>query len=120
MRSTMIFLTGVMLVVLSGCSDYIIPAPECPQGETDVSFSADVQPIFDRNCTLCHPGSHPLDLSKGWAFEELSDGGYLDTDSPCSSILYDALVNKSVHSGKFSDEELLVILGWIQEGALDN
>jgi hypothetical protein len=37
-----------------------------------VSFAADVQPIFDRKCTTCHPVSYPyLDLRPGRAYDSL-------------------------------------------------
>jgi hypothetical protein len=37
-----------------------------------VSFAADVQPIFDRKCTTCHPVSYPyLDLRAGRAYDDL-------------------------------------------------
>jgi len=37
-----------------------------------VSFSRDVQPIFDRKCTACHPVSYPyLDLRRGRSYDEL-------------------------------------------------
>jgi len=37
-----------------------------------VSFRADVQPIFNRSCTACHPTSYPyLDLRPGRAYAQL-------------------------------------------------
>lgn len=111
-------MTGLMILILSGCSNYEIPAPECPQGTTGVSYSGDIQPIFNSNCISCHSGNQAPDLSDGWSHEELVDGGYVDTDFPCESSLYD--VFSGTHSGRVSDEELLLILGWIQEGAQDN
>jgi hypothetical protein len=37
-----------------------------------VSFTADVQPIFDRKCVACHPVSYPyLDLREGRSYDDL-------------------------------------------------
>ena len=37
-----------------------------------VSFDRDVQPIFDRSCTSCHPIAYPyLDLRRGRSYDDL-------------------------------------------------
>jgi hypothetical protein len=37
-----------------------------------VSYARDVQPLFDRKCTTCHPVSYPyLDLRRGRSYVEL-------------------------------------------------
>jgi len=119
MRRLLMILTGSMIVILSGCTKYEIPAAECPEDlPTNVSYSADVQPIFDANCVMCHAGGQSPDLSPGWSYDELIDGDYVDTDFPCSSPLYE--VFSGTHDGRARDEELLTILGWIDEGAKDN
>ena len=119
MRSLIVLLTGSLIWILSGCSNYEIPAPPCPDGTSGMSFSGDIQPIFSNNCLACHSGSQSPDLSPGWSYEELSEGGYIDTEFPCDSRLYLAF-SLSVHDGKITEEEQVRILGWIQEGAEDN
>lgn len=119
MRRLMILITGSLFLILSGCKGYIIPAPECPDNlPTNVSLASDVQPIFDQNCVACHGGGQVPTLISGWSYDELIDGGYVDTDFPCSSIIYEKLTGN--HAGRASDEEILTILGWIAEGAQDN
>ncbi len=119
MRRLIFVLTGALVLILSGCTKYQIPAPECPTDlPTDVSFAGDVQPIFNANCIVCHSGGQAPDLSEGWAYDELIDGGYVDTDFPCESELYQ--VFSGTHSGRATDDEVLTILGWIDEGAKDN
>jgi len=118
MRRLMMLLTGSLIVILSACTKYEIPKPPCPEDlPTGVSFASDVQPIFDANCVMCHSGGQSPDLSPGWSYDELNDGGYVDTDFPCSSHLYTKL---SEGHNSPTDEELLTILGWIDEGAEDN
>lgn len=112
-------LAGSLILILSACTKYEIPAPECPDNlPTNVSFSGDVQAIFDQNCVVCHGGGQPPDLSPGWAYDELIDGDYVDTEFPCSSLIYQVFLGS--HGGRASDDEILTILGWIDEGAKDN
>lgn len=118
MRRLIFILTGALILVLTGCSKYEIPAPECPEGTADVSFSSDIQPIFDNSCLVCHSGGQAPDLSPGWSYDELMDGEYVDIDFPCSSILYE--IFSGTHDGRVTTEEALDILGWIQEGAENN
>lgn len=119
MRRLKIILTGSLIMILSGCTKYEIPKPECPENlPANVSLSGDVQPIFDQSCVACHGGSQSPNLSPGWSYDELIDGGYVDTDFPCSSILYETLTGS--HDGRASEDEMLTILGWMDEGAEDN
>jgi hypothetical protein len=120
MKRVFLILAGMLILVLSGCSDYTIPAPECPDGTTGLSYKNDIQPIFNSNCITCHSGNQSPDLSEGWSYEELIEGGYvvIPPDNPCDSKIYQ--VFSSTHSGRASDEEVLDILGWIQDGAQDN
>ena len=64
MRRLMMLLTGSMIVILTGCTKYEIPKPECPEDlPTSVSFAGDVQPIFDQKCVSCHSGGQNPNLS---------------------------------------------------------
>lgn len=118
MRRLIILLTGALVLILSACTKYVIPTPPCPEGDMTAAFSADIQPIFDAKCITCHSGGQSPDLSEGWAYDELMDGGYVDTDFPCESVLYQ--IFSGTHDGRASEDEVLQILGWIQDGAQDN
>ncbi|MDF1575362.1 MAG: hypothetical protein P1P86_09250 [Bacteroidales bacterium] len=119
MRRLIMILTGSLILIMSGCTKYEIPAPECPEDlPTNVSYSGDVQPIFDQKCAMCHGGGQSPDLSPGWSYDELMDGGYVDAEFPCSSVIYQ--IFSGSHGGRAGDEEILTILGWIDEGARDN
>jgi len=119
MKRLMLLLTGFLIIILSACSHYEIPAPECPDGETGMSFSGDIQPIFDQRCVACHAGTQSPDLTTGWSYDELIDGGYVDVDFPCESRLHQVIYVEG-HYDNSTEEEKLKILGWIQEGAQDN
>ena len=117
MRRLLMLLTGLLIMILSGCTKSEIPKPECPENlPTGLSYATDVQAIFNQSCVVCHGGGQAPDLSDGWSYDELMDGGYVDTDFPCSSELYVKLDDG--HNAE--DEEILTILGWIDEGAEDN
>jgi hypothetical protein len=102
-------------------------AAGCGDG-AGVSFSGDVQPIFDRKCTACHPVSYPyLDLRRGRSYEQLvrvsartrpafervlpgrPELSYVLTHPPDPSL-----------ADLLTDEELDLIARWIDEGAKDN
>ena len=119
MRRYIFVLTGALLLILSACTNYQIPAPECPEDlPTDVSFSGEVQPIFDANCVMCHSAGQSPDLRPGWSYDELIDGEYVDIDFPCESRLIQ--VFSGSHVGRATDDEILILIGWIDEGANNN
>jgi len=119
MRRLLKILTASLIVILAACTKYEIPKPPCPENlPTSVSYSGDVQTIFDQKCVTCHSGGQSPNLSPGWSYDELIDGEYVDTDFPCSSLLYETLTGS--HDGRATEDEILTILGWIDEGAEDN
>jgi hypothetical protein len=115
MRRPGIIVTSIMLFFITSCEKYTIPKPEVPE---DISFSGDIIPIFENSCVSCHSGGIPPDLNPEVAYEELIDGGYVNTADPESSELYTKLLGS--HSSRATEEEKLLILQWITEGALEN
>lgn len=112
--------------ILNGCyNDVIVPTP-APPVTGEVSFSKDIQFIFDASCNSpgCHNngGVAPI-LSAGAAYGALINGGYIDTQNPSSSGLYQWMIgNEDVDmppSGPIASANATV-LAWIQQGALDN
>jgi hypothetical protein len=106
----------------------VIPSNSLLHGKPRVSFRADVQPIFDRKCTSCHPVSYPyLDLRRGRsyrnlvrvsattapAFERVLPGrpelSYVLTHPPDPSL-----------RGLLSPRERETIATWIRGGAREN
>ena len=97
-------------------------------GAPGVSFAADVQPIFDAKCAVCHPTSYEyLDLRPGRsygdlvrvssalqpAFERVLPG------RPELSFLLTHVPDPS-REGLLSEDDETVIATWISEGARDN
>ena len=115
MRRLILPVTCILVLSLFACEKYIIPTPDIP---VDISFSTQIQPIFDANCVGCHSGGMDPDLRPGESYDALIDGGYVNTDDPESSELYTKL--RGTHDSRATEEEKLTILQWITEGALNN
>ena len=80
-------------------------------------FQAEIQPIFNANCISCHNGSKSPDLREGKSFSALSKG-YVNSPAE-SSRLYLKIIDAS-HLPKTTDNQKLMILNWIKQGALNN
>jgi len=116
-KIAVIFLLGLM----SSCTyDIIEPKPvEVPDV---VSFSANVIPIFDASCNAsgCHAnGGIPPNLTASGAYTSLTFFGYVDTEFPEQSILYQK-VNTGSMAKYATNQDREIILKWIEQGALDN
>lgn len=105
-------------------SCYYEQREELLPGDEPISFASDVRPIFENNCSICHPDIVPSpDLRSGSAYGSLIGGGYVNTDEPESSILYQRLIgNPSVMppSGSLPPGDINTVLSWIQQGAQNN
>ncbi len=94
--------------------------------DREVSFSADIVPIFDKNCSLsgCHVAGGPKpDLTKSQAYAALSSGNYIDLSLPENSELYAWLTGERalVMPLSGSDPEInAFVLAWITQGAQNN
>lgn len=115
-------LSGALLVVgLMSCEyDWVEPAvvvlPET------VSFAGDIIPVFNKSCNMsgCHAqGGTAPDLSAANAWNDLSQRGMINVQSPAQSLLYSSVATGSMK--KFStDANNALILKWIEQGALKN
>ena len=103
------------ILVISACEKVVYPPPEIPD---QVSYSADIQPIWDNKCVNCHAGSRPPDLRPENSYASLINGGYVDTDNPEESELMKTLYG--THDSRATEAEKQLILVWIEEGAKNN
>ena len=118
------------LIVLAGAlfascyKDIITPdLPEDPNAPPQqVSFKNELAPIFNSSCTDvgCHVsgGHHPymtLDVS----YQEIVNGGFVNTAFPKQSILYQQIYgDMGVHIPSESDKQK--VYDWIRNGAPNN
>ncbi len=123
-KRTLTLASAVSALLLVGCSG----------GPAAVSFKNDVKPLLDKYCSECHtPGGDGAEASgfvttdyasimKGTRF-----GPVVVASDPLSSSLYRLVAGKVDPSirmphGKeaLSQEEILKIEHWIEQGAKDN
>jgi hypothetical protein len=86
----LLFLTGTLITMLSACEYNFIeptpPPPPPPAGDT-ISYSQDIQPIFNAKCNTCHASIAPV-LTSGNSYTALMTGNYVVAGSPATSNLY--------------------------------
>lgn len=93
-----------------------------------VSYSKDIQLIFNSNCVSCHSELHAkLNLKSCCSYEQLFESGfsasYIDTITPQNSRLYKhitGVLSVMPPSGKLPDEQINKILNWIDQGGKNN
>ena len=113
MKKTLYLLILALFAMgLHSCEKYVF----APSTFQDVSFSEDIQPIFNNKCTKCHGTRNPV-LLDGQAYDNLVNGNYVDIDNPEESKIYRKLV--SGHGDAIPDDAEKVKV-WIAEGANDN
>jgi hypothetical protein len=117
----------VMALIFGGCAynfiveeEVIDPTdPDAPE----LSFSAEVAPIFESKCTGCHqPGGQTPDLTAANAYSSLtSSGRYVNTSEPATSLIYTRPNPSNTDSHmKYSEAEAAKVLTWITQGAKNN
>lgn len=109
------------IFAFSACT-YEQIAPQEITVPDNVSFSTDVQPIFDASCntTGCHnAGGIPPDLSPANAWVSLVYFNYLDTVTTENSVLW-----KKIDTGSMkkyaTNNDRAIIFQWIEQDAPDN
>ena len=117
-----LLMAGVFVLSVTGCTydEIVYPEPEIPE---TVSFSSDIAPIFDANCTAstCHAtGAVDPDLTSSNAYNSLTSGGYVDTANPEGSVVYMKISPGGSMEQYASNQERALILAWIQDGAQNN
>ena len=111
----------ILVFLLSGC--YYDKYEETDPA-VQVSFTADIQPIFDTHCTSCHPAiAASPDLSPDNSYSSINNGTYILPNDLSGSVLYQRLLgNPSIMppAGSLSASEINLVRSWIEQGALNN
>ena len=122
LRLTNTVVVIILVFTLSGC--YYDKITDDTPPDQIVSFSNDIQPIFNANCTSCHPTIEPLpDLTAGNSYNSITNGGYIVANDINTSTLYQRLLgNPGIMppSGSLPASEINLIKNWIEQGALNN
>jgi len=114
----------VLAIIMSSCTynwiveeDEIDPTdPEAPE----VSFSAEITPIFASKCIGCHDtGGQSPDLTSANAYSSLTGSSrYVNTSEPATSLIYTKPTGS--HFATYSGSEASLVLTWITQGAKNN
>lgn len=102
-----------------------LPEPTSPEA-VQVSFSADVLPIFEENCQRCHGTTRTdagLSLSShAGVLAGSRDGAVVIPGNAADSNLIQVVVTGRMPRGaaKLSDDEIQIISDWVDAGARDN
>lgn len=113
-----LFLFGIMF--LASC-EYETIKPETTPVPTVISYSTDIQPIWNKTCTGCHgQGLTAPDLSAGASYNSLINGGLVDTQNPQASIIYTVMASGGSMSAYTNASDANLVLEWIKQGAKNN
>jgi len=118
---TLVVLSSTLII--SGCY-YDEVVEEIILEDTIVSFSAEIQPIFNTNCTSCHPliVAAP-NLTEDKSYDAILMGNYIVSKDLEASILYQRLLGQPTimpPSGSLPKNKIELIKRWIEQGALNN
>ena len=135
-------LVALATVALSGCQGGVNPVGP-PTGRT-ISYSQEVQPIYDAHCTSCHSAGGFSSVFSGLSFDLTAGNSHGDTVNQPSSRRADLLLVKPgdaanslmflkvssdappvgetmpIVGARLSSEELAILRDWIDQGAADN
>lgn len=118
----LIFIMGISLI---GCyKDVILPDVAVdPDGPPQaVSYRNDLAPMFVAKCALsgCHvSGAHKPYLLTAISYQEIVNGGFVNTIIPKESILY-KMINGEMKEYIPSASDRQKVYDWIRNGALNN
>jgi hypothetical protein len=112
-------------LILTGCYKdiNIPPTVSDPEGPPQaVNYNAELSPLFNSSCALsgCHlsGGHHPY-LNSEISYNELINGGFVNTVVPKQSILY-IMINSDMKTYIPSAEDRQKVYDWIRNGAPNN
>ena len=116
-----LFAVTFLVLGLAGCKYGFIWPEDIPDTDTiEVSFAADIQPIFTDRCIICHNGTRNPNLTSGNSYTSLSSG-YINTNNPEESLIYkQPIPNGGGSHLKYTQAEAALVLGWIKQGAKNN
>lgn len=118
----------MLTVSLAATSCYYdeLPAEEAIVIPDTVSYSNDIQPLWDQDCVSCHKtGATAPDLSSANSYLALTKNNkYVVPGDAASSSLRKSLLGVGASimptAGKWSDSKIALVEKWINAGALNN
>ncbi len=120
-KNLLLMLAGILF--LYACEyEFIEPfKPVPPDPEDTISFATEIAPIFGtQNCTQCHNGTIAPDLRADKAYQSIMDNDLVNLTTPAESIIYTKPFPGGGHAAEYDINQAGRLLGWIQQGALNN
>ena len=116
-----IIILMIGVIVLFSC-EYEKITIDTPDPTIPVSYSGEIQPIFDDYCAGCHAvGSTPPDLTSANSYNALFSGNYVDTLAPEQSVIYTCMMPPNGSMSQYSSADKAgLVLNWIIQGAKNN
>ena len=121
------FLAGFTMLLLIGCyKDKTVISDTGEEITRTVSYAGDIIPIFNKSCngSGCHAaGGIKPDLSALNAHTALTNGNYLNTTSPETSLLYQWMAGKKgtpMPTTGINKDYNSLVLAWLKQGAQNN
>lgn len=127
MKRLLIF-AGLLIgmgISITGCyKDVVLPTAKVdPDGPPQsLSFKTDIAPMLNTKCAVtgCHvSGSEQPYMATAQSYQDLVNGGFVDTLIPKESILY-IKINGDMKEHIPSAVDRQKIYDWIRTGALNN
>jgi len=127
MKRLFIYISMLIVAVagfgITGCYKNVISPESDPDGPPQsVSFKLDLAPMFQSQCALsgCHVsgGHHPY-MTSDVSYNQIVNGGYVNTVVPKSSILY-LKINGEMSEYIPSKTDKQKVYDWIRNGAPNN
>jgi len=115
-KAVLLCLIGSAFMTLSCEKEKIMPTPL----PSDISFSSDIQPIFNSSCIGCHgDGGQNPNLTEGKAYANLVPN-LIDTTVAAENTAFYQKISTGTMKDKLGDADKAKILKWIQQGAKNN
>ena len=113
-----------MGLFLSSCYYDTFPEEDVTE-PTNVSYSEDIQPLWNNDCTSCHPRLAQPDLTEENSYNSLISGDYVVPGNADASVLYQSLLGSNgvslmPTSGQWPISQIKLVESWINERAQDN
>ena len=110
-------------LVLNSC--YYDAYYEIDEITEDVSYSVDIQALWDAGCVTCHDGNEPPDLRPDTGYDDLLNNGWVVPFDAENSILYQSLLGTDGVSlmppgAQWPLANINLVRDWINQGAQDN
>jgi len=126
MSKKLMYSIGIIaaIVFATSCQYKFIVEPVIPppNPEDTIYFSQQIEPIYsEEGCTACHKtGGQKPDLTAGNAYNSITSLGLVVPNDPEASKIYYYPLPDGSHYVKYTSAQAAYVMGWINQGALDN